>query len=304
MKQNPTNYIAYTQQLTNRFKNGMLAELQKYKNFVVWKKTPDGKKIPFEPVSKTLARTDNPATWGTLDEALKALQTGNYHGIGFVFCKSDPFTGIDIDHCIVDGQLTTPAQEIINTFQSYTEYSPSRTGIHILIKGQLPEGRRKNNIEIYTTGRYFTLTTRHIRGTPDTIESRQPQLISLYETLAPATRSRTTTTQNKTVFSLNADDTTVITKAMNARNGATFRELWQGNTSGHQSKSEADFTLILLLLYWTNDDQEQTKRLFLQSGLADEKTLRPTNTTTYLDQSITNAIRKRHQRAILPKEEI
>jgi len=132
-----------------------------------------------------------------------------------------------------------------------------------------------------------------MKGTPETIEERQTQLETLYTSLASA-KQRPTGTQQKTVFSLTVDDTTVITKAMNARNGATFRELWQGTISGHRSKSEADFTLILLLLYWTNDDREQTKRLFLQSGLADDKTLRPTNGTTYLDATITNAIRKRH----------
>jgi len=296
MKQNPTNYIEYTQQLTNRFKSGMLAELQEYKNFVVWKKTPDNKKIPFEPVSKTLARTDNPATWGTLDEALKALQTGNYHGIGFVFSKSDPFTGIDIDHCIVEGQLTPEAQEIINTFQSYTEYSPSRTGIHILIKGQLPEGRRKGGIEIYSIGRYFTLTTRHIKGTPDTIEERQTQLDNLYTTLAPATRSASTK-QNKTVFSfsLTDDDETVIKKAENAENGEDFKSLYNGNIAGFESKSHADWSLIIRLCYWTHDDAGQVKRLFLRSKLVDEKTLRPTKGHTYLDETIANAIAKRHK---------
>ena len=285
--------MQYSEQLANRFKNGMLAELQEYNNFVVWKKTPDGKKIPFNPADGTLAKSNDPSTWSSLENALKALLTEEYDGIGFMFSK--PFAGIDIDHCIINGQLTPAAQEQLKIFNSYTEISQSEEGIHILIKGQLPGGRRKGNIEIYSTGRYFALTTRHIKGTPETIEERQQQLISLYETLAPATRSRTTSPQNKTVFSLNASDTEVIRKATNARNGSTFNQLWQGNITGHQSKSEADFTLILLLLYWTNDDQEQTKRLFLQSGLADDKTLRPTNGTTYLDTTIRNAIEKRHQ---------
>jgi primase-polymerase (primpol)-like protein len=290
---NPTYYTEYTEQLKNRFKNGMLTELQPYKNFVVWKKTPDGKKIPFNPETGTLAKSNDPSTWSSLENALKALLKEEYDGIGFMFIP--PFVGIDIDHCIVNGQLTPAAQKLVKTFDSYTEISKSGKGLHILIKGQLPEGRRKGNIEIYPKGRYFALTTRHMKGTPITIKERQTQLDNLYETLAPATRSRTTNSQNKTVFSLNASDTDVIEKAMNARNGATFRELWQGNITGHQSKSEADFILILRLLYWTNNDQEQTKRLFLQSGLADEKTLRPTNGTTYLDQSITNAISKRHK---------
>ena len=294
MKQtNSSYYIEYTQQLTNRFKNGMLKELQTYNNFVVWKKTPDGKKIPFNPKTGTLAKSNDPSTWSSLDEALKALLTGKYDGIGFMFSK--PFAGIDIDHCIVNGKLTSAAQELIKKFDSYTEISQSKEGIHILINGQLPEGRRKDNIEIYSTGRYFALTTRHVKGTPYTIEERQEQLTSLYKILAPATRSRTTT-QTKTVFSLNASDTDVIQKAMNAKNKETFIPLWQGNyTSYTDDKSRADFVLILLLLHWTSYDREQTRRLFLQSGLVDEKTLRPTSGSTYLDITIDNAIFKRQQ---------
>ena len=47
-----------------------------------------------------------PNTWGNLEQALTALKTGNYHGIGFVFAEDDPFTGIDIDHCVSKNQGT------------------------------------------------------------------------------------------------------------------------------------------------------------------------------------------------------
>jgi len=93
-------YSRYADALAERFSHGALEALQEYDHFVVWKKTPDNKKIPFDPASKSLARTDDPNTWGNLDQALTALKTGKYHGIGFVFSEDDPFTGIDIDHCV------------------------------------------------------------------------------------------------------------------------------------------------------------------------------------------------------------
>src|SRR5713226_4970810 len=69
---------------------------------------------------------------------------------------------------------------------------------------------------------------------------------------------------------------------------------WNGDISGYKSKSEADFTLALLLLYWTNDDLAQTRRLFQQSGLYDpEKTDRLTGEHSYLDVTIYNALKKR-----------
>ncbi len=293
-------YLQYAEALEHRFSYGVLEELQEYDHFVVWKKTLENKKIPFDPTSKSLARTDDPNTWGNLDQALKALRTGKYHGIGFVFAEDDPFTGIDIDHCVFRNQgtensvpYTNEADKLISNFWSYTEYSPSKTGLHILVEGTVPEGRRKHRVEVYTTGRYFTLTTNQVKGTPDTIEARQSQLDRFYASLSTHNDHRKVIPQQEQTFYVS--DETVLKKALNAKNAHTFTRLWQGDVSGHRSKSEADFTLVLLLLYWTHDDVEQTKRLFLQSGLMDEKTLRSTNGSTYLDVTIANAIRKRHR---------
>ena len=88
-------------------------------------------------------------------------------------------------------------------------------------------------------------------------------------------------------------DAEVLEKAQSARNSARFQALWSGDISGFKSKSEADFTLVLYLLYWTNDDLAQTRRLFQQSGLYDEKTDRLTGEHSYLDVTIYNALKKR-----------
>ena len=139
-----TYYSRYSEALAERFHSGVLEELQEYDHFVTWKRTPEGKKIPFNPSTGLYARTDTPDTWESIDQALKALRTGKYHGIGFVFAEDDPFVGIDIDHCVVNGQLTPEAENTITDFWSYTEYSPSKTGLHILVEGTVPEGRRKH----------------------------------------------------------------------------------------------------------------------------------------------------------------
>ena len=91
-------------------------------------------------------------------------------------------------------------------------------------------------------------------------------------------------------------DAEVLEKAQSARNRERFQALWNGDISGYRSKSEADFTLVLYLLYWTNDDLAQTKRLFQQSGLYDpEKTDRLTGEHSYLDVTIYNALKKRNK---------
>ncbi len=251
------------------------------------------------------ARTNDPTTWASVEPSLKALANGRYNGIGFVFTDADPFTGTDLDACVAkDGSIAAWTEEIIASLSSYTEYSPSKLGVHILTQATLPgAGKKVGHIEQYSQGRFFTLTTDHVPGTPTTIAQRHAQQESLYTSLGSegaliqggentrgsgesggGTLARRSPTRS---------DEEVLEKAQAARNGQRFAALWQGDITGYTSKSEADFTLALLLLYWTNDDLAQTRRLFQQSGLYDEKTERPTGEHSYLDVTIYNALRKR-----------
>ncbi len=73
-----------------------------------------------------------------------------------------------------------------------------------------------------------------------------------------------------------------------------FQRLMRGDITGYASQSSADFALIMKLLHWTGDSVELTRRLFLQSGLyRQDKTERKTGSTTYLDMTIHNALKKR-----------
>ena len=72
-------YSRYAEALAERFSHGVLKEFQAYNHFVVWKKTPDNKKIPFDPKSQVYARTDTPDSWGNLDQALKPDTPEYFH---------------------------------------------------------------------------------------------------------------------------------------------------------------------------------------------------------------------------------
>src|SRR5947207_10036440 len=101
MRQHEAQYYSvYAEELRERFSEGYLAELQAFPQFVVWKsQIIDGKpkKPPYSPRLHKLADTTNPESWGRLDQALTALRTGKYHGIGFVFSENDPYAGMDLD---------------------------------------------------------------------------------------------------------------------------------------------------------------------------------------------------------------
>ena len=152
--------------------NNIPQELKDHHQWVVWKwENRNGKatKPPYDAKTGQRASHSNPSTWGTLEEAVKGLERG-FDGIGFVFSGDDSFCGIDIDDCRdpKSGEVTNWVAKIVDGFDSYTEVSPSKTGLKIFIKGQLSGGGIKTkHVEVYDRLRYFTVTGKIYGGQED-----------------------------------------------------------------------------------------------------------------------------------------
>jgi hypothetical protein len=164
------------------------AELLNRKQWVLWKTvTRDGKstKLPYQTNGQN-AKTNDPSTWNNFETCL--LASDCYEGPGFVFSADDPYLGIDLDGCRdpQTGEVAEWAKEIILRFQSYSEVSPSKTGVKIFAAGEwkFDSGRKCNvkgpllsikipGIEVYSQLRYFAVTGERLRGTSDKIEQRQ-----------------------------------------------------------------------------------------------------------------------------------
>jgi putative DNA primase/helicase len=294
-------FIQYAEALRERFAEGLLSELQDLPQCVVWRaELEDGKpkKVPYNPnyahLSPIQARASVriPTSWGTLEQALTALESGHYSGLGFVL--TPPLVMIDLDHSVerATGAITDPnAQEIVEALNSYTETSPSGTGLHILTFGQLPGKGIHTAIEMYGHDRFTTITTNHLAGTPATIEQRQEAVDALYQRFAPAVRE--TDNQNTRLGVGSGNELTQLPPE--AEHDQLLQQLLAGDISPYANdQSRADFVLIMKLLHWTGDNVELTRNLFLASGLYREgKTLRKTGQTTYLDMTISNALKKR-----------
>jgi putative DNA primase/helicase len=124
-------------------------------------------KIPKNPRTGGNALPNTPSTWGTIQEALIAVGKYDLEGIGFEFSPTDEFTGIDLDSCFNPdtGELEAWARRWVDLFKSYTEITPSGRGLHIIIKGKLPgKGRKKGKFEVYSQGRFFTVTGNVLNG--------------------------------------------------------------------------------------------------------------------------------------------
>ena len=74
-------------------------ELKLLNNWCVWVyQERDGKvtKVPVDPVSGELAKSNDPSTWCDYDTAANVWQNTNANGLGFFF--TPPYVGIDIDN--------------------------------------------------------------------------------------------------------------------------------------------------------------------------------------------------------------
>lgn len=162
------------------------AQLKEIPRWVNWlsqdKGGPKPTKIPVDPKTGEFASSTNPKTWANFWKAVagtERFKDKNVKGLGIVVDGTDGLIGIDLDKCrdMQTGNIEPWASEIVTALNSYTEISPSGTGLRIFVFGKLPQGRRKNGlIEAYENGRYLTVTGNHLFETPVKVERRNGEL--------------------------------------------------------------------------------------------------------------------------------
>jgi hypothetical protein len=274
------------------------SDLKAHAHWVLWRtEQRDGKptKVPYSAALTGRAACDRPSTWTTFEQALARFNEGQFDGLGFVFTKQSGFVGVDLDKCLDPntGQMKPEASTIVERLQSYTERSPSGTGLHVILRGAVPPGgNRKGGIEFYDDRRYFTVTGDHVQTTPGTIEERSEALKLIHAEVFVPSRINGTRAAQPATSPVCLDDAEIIQRASAAKNGHKFARLFAGDTSGYASQSEADLALCQHLCFWTGGDKSQMDRLFRQSGLSrdkwDEKHF--SDGRTYGEETIENAI--------------
>lgn len=279
-------------------------ELRRLNRWVCWTmEERKGKptKVPKNPKTGGNAMPNNPDTWGSFKQSVDMAKKSNFPGIGFMF-NGDGIIGVDIDGCRdkETGELTEEAIDIINTLDSYTEVSASGKGIHIICKGQLPEGKRRHkSVEMYETLRYFIMTG-DIVDDHDSIQERTEQLAVVHEKYLNVSKKASSDTKNsKTVHEYVNNvhefvtDDDIIEKAISAKNGNLFATLMDGSWAGsYNSQSEADIALCNMLAFWTGRDAEKMDHIFRRSGLFRDKWDERRPGGTYGSITIADAIDK------------
>jgi hypothetical protein len=163
--------------------------------FVLWRsEVRKGKetKVPVR-TNGLMADSTRSASWATLAECERAAsRVRNVVGVGFVLAAERdaeagrlPIVGIDLDGCRDrdTGTIESWARDLITELSSYTEVSPSGTGVKVyafvepvprleanklVIKPANGTGKAQQ-VEVFVTQRYFAITGEHLDGTPDEI---------------------------------------------------------------------------------------------------------------------------------------
>ena len=256
-------------------------ELKKEKQWVAW--TLD--KLPKNPHTGKNAQSNNPATWGTFEQALASCDKYGFDGVGFVF-DGKKYFGVDLDHCLEDDDLVT---EFIETLGSYTEYSKSNQGIHIICKGTLPDGRRRRGqIEMYNTGRYFCCTG-------NVYDEKYTKVVDCTETIkvlhSKYLYEETPKVAPRVFQAVDLSDQEIIDKARNCKTGGVFQLLYSGQWQGlYASQSEADLSFCNMLAFWCQKDAQKMDRIFRTSGLMRDKWDKFRGQYTYGQKTIEQAI--------------
>lgn len=226
------------------------------------------------------ASTSRPDTWGTLEQSVWKLLNSDYTGIGFCLTGEDPYACIDLDNAVdpATGAIKPWARYIVDRLDSYTELSPSGTGLHTWVRARLAKALKGGSketvgVEMYFggegKGRYMAMTGQHIPGTPRNIEARQTEVDELYQ------------------------DQDML-RSM-AKHSPKAKALFCGEPLNYPSASEATFELCKEIAYYCGRDPVLIDRLIRQSGFMRPKWDEPRGSGTWGSETIANALLTRAQ---------
>ena len=160
-------------------------------------------------------------------------------------------------------------QNIIEIMNSYTEKSPSGKGIHIIgyYNGKDMSSQRKNDIEIYFTGRYFTMSGRPLKNCEiANLTEKVDKLREEQNKQPPKEKKEKHYTQYKSTPQ-NMSDEELLERMFKWKNGTLLKAMYEGeNPISNGNVSSNDFYFVKSVNFANNNDIIQTDRIFRNSG--------------------------------------
>jgi primase-polymerase (primpol)-like protein len=167
-------------------------ELKAKPNWVLWKlEVVNGRstKVPYQLDGNKASSTDK-ATWNSYENIIVGAVISDREGVGVM--TDGTWIGFDLDGCRnpESGEIAPWAKRVVEALGTYTEITPSGTGVRAYAFGALPDGARrfsmapsagfgdKVGIEVYSGQRYFTVTGNRL-GAASSLDS--PNVVRAYE---------------------------------------------------------------------------------------------------------------------------
>jgi len=268
-------------------------ELKALKQWTVFKVikgtggSKDGKKPMYRKLNPLTSEYDvkaaslsDPETYMTFDDAYEFYKSSAvYKGLQFVLpgiydedYKVKRLVGVDLDNAMEDDGVTLKPEikEIIEAFNSYTEISPSGTGIRIFCYGYFPftDGVHNGNFEIYQCGKLLTVTGHHIVNTSESINDAQEAIevfrAKYFKSFDDIDESNLPTTP------IELTDEEILSRLHEYKLAEQFKKLYYGERKEGDDWSELDKDLCKLICFFTQK-AEQIDRIFRGSALIRDK---------------------------------
>jgi putative DNA primase/helicase len=279
--------------------NATPRELWPYRQFVPWKYVDRGKPKPDKvPVNaRTLGNAGStwPNTWADIRTAVTAYQANDdLAGIAYVLTAHDPYAMVDIDNCIIDGQFSQLAIDVICTLRTYTEFSPSKKGLRLFVHCQeQPDAIKRPEIEIYSRERFATLTGDVVNPAPitkvDSLDWFIDKFVPKQEQQSKNDPQLSFSCVNRGA-SLSSDDSELWDYIF--RINTLARSIYNGDLSNVRNGDNSRAVILLLnsLALHTKGDAARMERMIYQAHLDKTKWNEKRKNQTWLDGRIRDAI--------------
>lgn len=286
-------------------------ELIELPQWVLWRAEWDNKrqqynKVPYSYAGYRASSTNND-TW-TIFDAIHNLYEKNdqYDGIGFMLSDDDNYIVLDIDNAIDEtGQITSDLA-LDMTEITYCEKSPSGTGLHCFLKGELPSERKKKrsdlDIELYDNARFMTVTGESI-GQSD-ISNDQDILNNLVDRYFKQEKTLEAVATYASNHSESLSDEDVVNLMVKSKQKNKITDLLQGKYEPYfGSPSEGVQSLLHYLAFYTNKNKAQMERIFLNYNNLTDKWGSKRGNTTWGQLELDKAINNQNEVYVKPGKE-
>ena len=223
-------------------------------------------KVPYQ-ANGYQASVTNPAHWCSFASARDVFaqqgEAAKLGGLGFVLGHKSRTSGVDLDRCIdqAGNIVDHTAIEIAKRFDTYTELSPSGTGLHALFIANVMDGKKVDRYEVYGTGRYFTVTGNVYIDKP--LAERQETVDAFIQYLDANRKSKANLNVDWSIEPKFDNEELYRRCAVDNK----FIDLWNDRWQDHYaSRSEADLALADMIALHT-DSVRQVQSMFAYSGL-------------------------------------